>query len=263
MSVSIASSLVAVNVYPEHRAHVASAVWPLARTAFLDSRDMHRHLSEGDVADITYLVSVNSSHRADLSDVIREIRQVRPVTPIIAYATALDDWVAPAMGAIQAGANHLALHEFDDLHRLMAQVSADAHLVSACANTLKLVLPWVPEPAHSIVGLCTMRVPQTLSVKDLAHTIGTSKRSLHRQFHALGLPTPESTISWCRLFVAVYLIAIKRAAVDHVAGVLGFRTGAALRNMLRRYTGRNPTATRDPDAVSRLAQLYREAGRRS
>jgi len=106
-----------------------------------------------------------------------------------------------------------------------------------------------------------MRAPRTLSVNDLAHTIGTSKRSLHRQLHALRLPTPESTISWCRLFVAVYLIANKREAVDHVAGALGFRSGAGLRNMLRRYTGRTATATRDPEAVSRLAQLYREAGR--
>jgi AraC-like DNA-binding protein len=261
MSASTASSLVAVNVYPEHRAHVASAVWPPARIAFLDSWDIDRHLREPAVADVSYLVSLNSTHRSEIDDVIREIRLARPLTPIIAYATILDDWAGQAIGAIQAGADHLALHEFDDLRRMMAHVGADAHLLSACANTLRLVLPWVPEPAHSVVGLCTMRAPRTLSVNDLAHTIGTSKRSLHRQLHALRLPTPESTISWCRLFVAVYLIANKREAVDHVAGALGFRSGAGLRNMLRRYTGRTATATRDPEAVSRLAQLYREAGR--
>jgi AraC-like DNA-binding protein len=260
MSVSIASSLVAVNVFPEHRAPIASAVSPYAQIAFLDYWDIDRHLREDDHGDVTYLVSLHPSQRSQIEDVIREIRRARPITPIIAYATILDDWAAQAVRAVQAGANHLALRGFDDLQRVMMQVSVDTRLVPACADTLKLVLPWVPEAAHTVVGLCTMRAPRTLSVRDVAHTIGTSKRSLHRQLHALGLPTPESTISWCRLFVAVYLIALKRERVNHVAGALGFRSGSALRNMLRRYTGWTPMATRDPDAVSRLARLYREAG---
>jgi AraC-like DNA-binding protein len=261
MSVRLASSLVAVNVYPEHRAHIARAVWPVSRIAFLNYWDIDRHLRHPDAAGATYLVSLNPMSRSEIVDVIREIRRARPVTPIIAYATLLDDWAVEAVRAIQAGANHLALRGFDDLRRIMLHVNADAQLVPACADTLKMVLPWVPQPAHTVVGLCTMRAASTLSVNDVAHTIGTSKRSLHRQLHMLGLPTPESTISWCRLFVAAYLFALKREPVDHVAGALGFRSGAGLRNMLRRYTGCTPTATSDPDAVSRLARLYRAAGR--
>lgn len=261
MSVSIASSLVAVNVNPELRAHVARAVWPHARIAFLEYWDIDRHLRETHHDEATYLVSLNPATRSEIEDVIREIRQARPITPIIAYATILDDWARRTVRAIQAGASHLALREFDDLQRVMNQVSLDARLLPACADTLKIVLPWVPEPAHSVIGLCTMRAPRMLSVNDVAHTIGTSKRSLHRQLRSLGLPTPESTISWCRLFVAVYLIALKREPVDHVARGLGYRSGSGLRNMLRRYTGYTPAATRDPDAVSRLARLYREAGR--
>jgi AraC-like DNA-binding protein len=260
MSVSLASSLVAVNVYPEHRAHIARAVWPVSRITFLDYWDIDWHLRHHD-AEATYLVSLNSVSRSAMDDVIREIRRARPVTPIIAYATLLDDWAAQAVRAIQAGASHLALRGFDDLRRVMLHVNADAQLVPACADTLKIVLPWVPEPAHTVVGLCTMRAARTLSVHDVAHTMGTSKRSLHRQLRTLGLPTPESTISWCRLFVATYLFALKQEPVDHVAGALGYYSGAGLRNMLRRYTGYTPTATRDPDAVSRLARLYCEAGR--
>jgi AraC-like DNA-binding protein len=261
MSVSSASSLVAVNVYPEHRGHVARAVWPLSRLAFLDYWNIDRHLRERDTANASYLVSLYPVNRSEIEEVIRDIRRARPIAPIIVYATLLDDWAAHAVRAIQAGANHLALRGFDDLRRVMRHVNADAQLVPACADTLKIVLPWVPQPAHTVVALCTMRAARTLSVNDVAHTIGTSKRSLHRQLHSLGLPTPESTISWCRLFVAVYLFALKREPVDHVAGALGFGTGAALRNMLRRYTGCTPTATSDPDAVSRLARLYRQAGR--
>lgn len=261
MSVSAASSLVAVNVYPEHRAQVARAVWPFARIAFLDYWDIDHHLRDPDLDNVTYLVSLNPASRTEIEDVIREIRQARPITPIIAYATIADNWATQLVRAIQAGANHLALREFDDLERVMSQISLDARLMPACADTLKLVLPWVPEPAHSLIGLCTMRAPRMLSVEDVANTIGTSKRSLHRQLRSLALPTPESTISWCRLFVAVYLIALKRERTDHVAGALGFRSGSGLRNMLRRYTGCTPAATSDPDAVSRLARLYCVAGR--
>lgn len=261
MSVSIASSLVAVNVYPEHRAHVAHAAWPLSRIAFINYWDIDRHLRESDQDHVTYLVSLNPASRSEIEDVIRDIRHARPLTPIIAYATIVDDWATHAVRAIQAGANHLAMRGFDDLQRVMQRANVDAHLMPVCAETLKLVLPWVPEPAHSVIGLCTMRAPRMLSVCDVAHTIGTSKRSLHRQLRSLGLPTPESTISWCRLFVAVYLIARQREPADRVAGELGFGSGSGLRNMLRRYTGYTPTAARDPDAVSRLARLYREAGR--
>ena len=262
MSVRVASSLVAVNVYPEHRARVARAVWPIARVAFLDYWNIDRHLREdASDTDVTYLVSLYPAMRGAIEDVIREIRHARPVTPIIAYATIAEDWATHSVRAIQAGANHLAVRELDDLQRLMMRLALDARLMPVCADTLKLVLPWVPEPAHTVVGLCTMRAPSTLSVHDVARTIGLSKRSLHRQLRSLALPTPESTISWCRLFVAAYLIALERQPVDHVASALGFRTGAGLRNMLRRYTGRTPTAIRDPDAVSRLARQYCEAGK--
>jgi hypothetical protein len=91
MSVSIASSLVAVNVYPDHRAHVASAVWPRAPIAFLDYWAIDRHLQEHDAGDVTYLVSLNPAQRSEIEEVIREIRHARPITPIIAYATVVDE----------------------------------------------------------------------------------------------------------------------------------------------------------------------------
>jgi AraC-like DNA-binding protein len=261
VSTSTALSLVAVNVPHDRRAGIARAIWPLSQIDFIDYWDIDRHLRKQRETDFAYLVSLFPAHRWEIEETVRELRRARPLVPIIAYAMTVDDWAVRVVRAMRAGANHLALHGFDDLQRVVTHVYADVSLAPACAEALTLVLPYVPSPAHTIVGLCTMRAARVLAVPDVARAIGTSTRSLHRLLRALDLPTPASTISWCRLFVAVYLIARRHEPVDHVAGALGFKSGTGLRNMLRRYVGSTPAAAaRDPDAVSRLARLYREAG---
>jgi AraC-like DNA-binding protein len=252
--------LVAVNVQREYEHVVAQSLSSLVTIEFLASSELDHFLATRRTA-IGFLVALARSRRSDVDRTIRQVRLACPVVPIIACAEVDEACAALVVCAIQAGADHLALRGFDDLRPVLRHALGDPLLTSACAETLGLVLPWVPADAHRVVSYGTMHAPRQLSVAELCEGVGVSERSLHRLLHNLALPTPASTISWCRLFVAAHMMAARQSPTERVAGALGFGSGSGLRNMLRRYTGLTPVAARDPQVVARLAQLYREGGR--
>jgi len=247
--------LVAVNVDRDHQESVSLSVRSITTVEFIECDEITPFL-DARAATVGFLIALSSARRVEIDEMIRRVRRARRAMPIIAYATDSDDWASRAVRAIQAGADHLAVHGIDDLRRVVARALIDGRLAHACAETLRLVLPSIPSRAHGVLEFCTLHAAQPLSVVDVAVRLGSTPRSVNRLLHALGLPVAAATISWCRLFVAVYLLAHEHQRADQVAGALGFASGSGLRNMLRRYTGLTPAALRTPDAVARLATLY-------
>ena len=66
-------------------------------------------------------------------------------------------------------------------------------------------------------------------------------------------------LGWCRLLAAAILLEEDGRAVDHVSFELGFASGAAFRNMLKRYTGLNPGELCARGTVTELARQFRTA----
>lgn len=248
------SSVVAVNVHHDHQAAIALSVWAITTIEFVDCEEIDRYCDGQCNAD-AFLIALSSRRGTDVDETIRRLRRARPASAIIAYASGPGDWSA-TVRAIHAGANSIALQGYDDLRSVVRHALVDAALAPACTATVALVLPWMQGPVHPIIEYCTLRAPRPTSVEEVAGTLRLSARTVNRQLHAMGLPTVAATISWCRLFVAAYLISHRSERVERVAGILGYGSGSALRNMLRRYTNLATPAMRHPDAVGRLARLY-------
>lgn len=253
------SPLVAVNVDRGHQETIARSVWSITTIEFIDCQEVDRFCDDSCAVD-AFLIALSPRRGSVVDETIRRLRRARPASTIIAYAGGSTDWPA-TVRAIHSGANSIALHGFDDLRVIIRRALIDVALAPACTATVDLVLPWVRRPVHQIIEYCTVCAPRDIGVDEVAATLHLSARTVNRQLHAMGLPTIAATISWCRLFVAAYLISRRSERVERVAGILGYGSGSALRNMLRRYTNLATPAMRDPDAVGRLARLYGAIGR--
>lgn len=253
------SPLVAVNVARGYQEAIALSVWSMTTIEFIDCQEVDRFCNDQCNVD-AFLIALSPCYGTDVNDTIRRLRRARPASTIIAYAHGANDWPA-TVRAIHAGANSIALHGYDDLKDVVRRALVDVALAPACTATVDLVLPWVQRPVRQIVQYCTVCAPRPIGVEEVAATLHLSARTVNRQMHAMGLPTIAATISWCRLFVAAYLISRRSERVERAAGVLGYGSASALRNMLRRYTSLATPAMRHPDAVGRLARLYGAIGR--
>jgi transcriptional regulator GlxA family with amidase domain len=65
-------------------------------------------------------------------------------------------------------------------------------------------------------------------------------------------------IQWCRLLIAARMLEDPGRAVEHVALLLDFPSGASLRNMLKRYTGLRPLEIRENGGMRCVLHILRQ-----
>lgn len=235
---------------------MSCAASSVAHVAFLDWPQLTVWLAERR-AVAGFLVALST--RGDSDTAIRQARGARPATPIIACAAPDPCSAGLFVRAVQAGADHVALNSADEIQHTVERVFAEAMQAPECADAAHRALPWIPALAQPMVAYCTMSARRRPTVVDVAAALGVSERSLYRLLGGLQLPTPETTIGWCRLFVAAQMIESGRS-IDTVAISLGFGSGSSLRNMFKRYTDRTLATIDGPSAVAHLAREYGAAG---
>ncbi len=76
------------------------------------------------------------------------------------------------------------------------------------------------------------------SMRDAAHAIGTSVRTLGRRTKAVLGKTPVGYLQDLRIEHAVHRLRTSDLSVDEIAGEVGYADAVTLRNLLRRKTGR-------------------------
>ena len=83
-----------------------------------------------------------------------------------------------------------------------------------------------------------------ISVADVAHHLGVSRRLLDLRFRELGLGGVAENIRQCRLETVRKLIDKTRQPLARIATACGFANSDSLRNMLRKRFGRSIRAMR-------------------
>ncbi len=254
MITRLALPLVAVSIFPTYHDVVARAASPVADVRFIEMSDLDS-LLESHEAVVGFVVELSVAKEPAIDAAICCTHRVRPTTPIIACTTDCEDSEPLFVRAVQAGANHVVLYRVDNLERVVGEALGPSLLSPVCADATHHALPWIPPRAHPIITYCTMNAQLRPTVSVAAAALRVSERSLYRLLRNLALPTPEATIGWCRLFVAAQMAALGEP-IQHIADTLGFCSGSAFHDMLRRYSGLTSAALRDSRAVARLAQLY-------
>lgn len=121
------------------------------------------------------------------------------------------------------------------------------------------IAPETPARVRPLVAYGLKNSYQHLSVDVAARALGLHRKTLAERCAVAGAPPPQQVLGWCRMLAAAILLEEAGRAVDHVALELGFASGAAFRNMLKRYTGLNPAELRARGTVTEVARQFRSA----
>jgi transcriptional regulator GlxA family with amidase domain len=113
------------------------------------------------------------------------------------------------------------------------------------------VIPAMQATGHTLIGLLNQRIesalPATPSVATLASEFAMSQRTLSRQVHSATGQSPLALIQSVRLNRARMLIESSRMSIDQVAQQVGYEDATALRRLMRKAAGVNPSRFRKFD----------------
>ena len=181
----------------------------------------------------------------DLTEaLIRTIRRDFPSLPVLLYCQLTAGHVRCVPGLIRAGADEVVLRGVDDVQSVLRRALHDASTARAGNQVLEALRRVAPKASESLLAYCLAHADRPLTVAQFARGLGVHRKTLCNRASVAGLPAPSVLISWCRLLHAARLLDGEERSVERVALLLGFGSGTALRNMLRRYTGLRPTELR-------------------
>jgi len=189
--------------------------------------------------------------------VVEQIRRGYPSVPIVAYASLGGTASSDILAMAHAGIHELIIQNFDDVGAALRTVAASAARQCAAARVLVALRPDLPASTISFVQFCLERAPISPSVNDAARYLGIHRKTLVYRLRRARLPPPRRMIGWCRLFLAAHLLEDPHRSVAHVALALDFASSAALRGMLRRYTGLRPRQIRDRGGLDAVVDAFR------
>ncbi len=116
-----------------------------------------------------------------------------------------------------------------------------------------------PDRVRPLVVFGLKNATRSMSVDDAAGALGLHRKTLHDRCTQAGTLPPQQILGWCRMLAAAVLLEDRGRPVDHIALELQFPSGAAFRNMLKRYTGLNPQQLRKRGTISEMSRLFARA----
>jgi len=207
------------------------------------------------------IVAPWDSRGTAVAPVLRDIHRRWPSIPMAVYCRLTADAMREVVALIKSGVDDIILQGIDDRcqtlwSRLIVSVSR-----KAAQQALIALHPLLTEDVEPMVWYCLERAHSCLTVGDVATALQVHRRTLAHRMASAGLPAPSTMICWCRLLVAARLLEDPGRAVEQVALTLGFSSGAAFRNMLRRYTGLRPTELRFEGGLHCVVQQFKKGMR--
>ena len=100
--------------------------------------------------------------------------------------------------------------------------------------------------ALRVEGQIRKRLSRAQSLDELAGAVGVSPRTLTRRIQAATGCTPMRFLQKIRVDAAIHLLQTTRLPIDAVAHEIGFEDASALYRLVRRQTGKPPSAFRGP-----------------
>jgi AraC-like DNA-binding protein len=180
---------------------------------------------------------------------VRRLRDEFPSVPIVMYVPMSAIVSGGLMDYAKAGVSQLVLQGVDDL-KASLRSAVNAALDQVSASTLSDEFePLVPPTIVPFLRYCLEHARRDITVEEVAAAMGVHRKTLVDRLKAARMPSPRAMIGWCRLLVAARMLDDPGRTVEQVALKLDFPSGAALRNMFKRYTGLRTTEVRENGGV--------------
>jgi AraC-like DNA-binding protein len=194
-----------------------------------------------------------------METVVRAIRRERPQLPILVYFSASNHESSTIPALTQAGAHEIVIPGYNDEGvRLLAAVTAARRGCAerwVLARLTTVLPPRLMRFAEAIIG----EPAEVTSVPSLAGRVGVHRKTLYNWCELTRFFPPGELILWCRLALVAYYVETTACSVDTISRELGFPSPAALRNTLKRYTGRTATQLREGGGLDYFISIFAEA----
>ena len=188
---------------------------------------------------------------------VRRLRDAFPSVPIVMYLPMSAVVSGAVMDYAKAGVSQLVFQGVDDLKAsLRSAVNAAIDQVSAASLGADLD-PLIPPTVMPFLRYCLEHARRDITVEEVAAAMGVHRKTLVDRLKAARLPSPRAMIGWCRLLMAARLLDDPGRTIEQVALKLDFPSGAALRNMFKRYTGLRTTEVRQNGGVRCLVHAFK------
>lgn len=188
---------------------------------------------------------------------VQAIRYGYPSLPVMVYASPGRTPSSEILAMAGAGVHDLLMQGFDDVGIALRAAVDSASRRCTAARVMRALAGELPPDTVPFVQFCLERAWLKPTVTEAAMYLGVHRKTLVYRLSRSVLPPPSAIVGWCRLFVAAQMLEDPSRSVNHVALALDFSSSAALRGMLRRYTGLRPHDVRDRGGLDFLLGLFR------
>jgi AraC-like DNA-binding protein len=238
------------------RLRAAYGAWPGIRWA-ADGAELHRACAGGARMVVVDACAGPEETRAALAVLVATLRSRFPALPIVAYWDSAAGGGASLLPLARAGVSEVVTMGVDDGRQRLADLLGATERGGIATWVLaRLTVAGVPAGASAIVGAMLLHSRGPLAVRDVAHALGVSRRTVLARLDAAGLPNPSRLAAWCRLLGAAHRIAGTGRTIERIADELDFPSGNALRNLVRRHAGLTCTALRERGGLERVLDHF-------
>jgi transcriptional regulator GlxA family with amidase domain len=195
-----------------------------------------------------------------------QLQQLDPACKVDASRTVCADGPVITAGAAFAHAD-LMLHIVRDLSgpKVAEAVSRTMLLEGRDAQgeyVMPLLLAGGDALVARVVAIAEQSLPDAPKVSSVAKELGMSERTLARHMHRATGKSTVALLQSVKVRAAKTLIERSRNSVETVAAAVGFSDATALRRMMKRATGSNPSSYRPGIGAPQGASTARSSARR-
>jgi len=214
-------------------------------------------LLQSSTAQVDLVIVSATAADANVLDVIRRIVRERPRAAIVAYCTPGAQQAASLRALAAAGVHQFLLEGSDDSPVALRAVLQDARRQCAADWVLNEMSECFSPAVHPLLETALTAPAEVTSVMDLANALGVHRKTLFNRCRRAGVPVPAELLVWTRLMLVAYFLDATACTVETIANEMGYPSATALRNTLKRYTGRTAQELRRDGAVRAIIQRLR------
>jgi AraC-like DNA-binding protein len=186
---------------------------------------------------------------------VRSIRADYPTIPILIYAPLTPDGAHDMLDAARAGAVDLIIAEIDDVGITLGRRLAMAQSTALSERIMVRLTPLVPPSVAMLLDYLFRYARTAPTVSDAAAALQVHRKTLALHCARAGVPSPSALACWTRLILTAQRLEDPGRTTERAAVELGFPSGSAFRNMLKRYTGLSPLDIRERGGAVGLVEL--------
>jgi len=198
----------------------------------------------------------------EASRMVREIAEGRPRTAIVVWCDAGVHHSMEIRALAVAGAHQFLFAGIDDHGVSLRAVLDLARRQCGAEWVMTRLAPVVPSGLYPMLEVALARPDSIKTLPDLAAALGVHRKTLFNHCRKAGFVAPAELISWARLAMVAYLLETTACTIERIAMDLGYASDTALRNTVKRYTGRRAGEIRNAGGVDSVIRALDERVRR-